>query len=79
MSDQREPTLNEYQKSYIELVARKVAKEIKDEILPEIKDNNKRIAKIERRVFNGFGLKINILFVLYSIFIGLLIKLAFFN
>ena len=78
MDYKNEPTLSEYQKSYIELIAKKTAEQIKSELVPEIRENRKRITKIERKVFNGFGTKINILFVLYSIFIALLIKIAFF-
>lgn len=74
-----EPKLTEYQKAYIELVARRTADEIKNEIVPEIKENTKRIVKIEKKVFNGFGTKINILFAVYGLFLALLIKLVFFG
>ena len=74
-----EPAIHEYQKTYIEFIAQKTAAEIRKELIEEIKENRRRITKIERRVFNGFGIKINILFILYGIFIALLIKLAFFG
>ena len=72
------PEMKEYQRSYIELIARKVGDEIYQRLEEKHYDHEKRLLKIEKKVFNGFSTKINILFAIYSIFIGLLVKLAFF-
>ena len=77
------PVMEEYQKAYIELIAKRVADEVvlklESRLVGELEKINKRVHKLELKVFNGFGLKINLLFVLYTVFLGLLIKLAFFN
>ncbi|MHA1225253.1 MAG: hypothetical protein ACTSR2_01315 [Candidatus Hodarchaeales archaeon] len=73
-----EPIMNEYQKAYIELIAKRVADEVKERLVEKIEYNSKRIRKIEQKVFNGFGAKITILFGLYTVIIALLVKLAFF-
>ena len=72
-----DPEMKEYQKSYIELIARKVGDEIYQKLEEKHYDHEKRLSKIEKKVFNGFSVKINVLFGLYSVIIALLIKLAF--
>lgn len=76
--NEKDPQMKKYQKNYIELIARKVGDEISNKLEKKLCEHDKRISKMEKKVFNGFSTKINILFGLYTIFIGLLIKLAFF-
>lgn len=71
-----QPAMQDYQKEYIEMIAEKTARKI-TENLP-CKNYEKRIRTIENKIFNGFGFRINLLFGLYAIFLGVLIKLAFF-
>lgn len=74
---ENDPEMKEYQKSYIELIARKVGDEVCQKIEKRLYDHEKRLLKIEKKVFNGFSVKINVLYGLYSVIIALLIKLAF--
>ena len=60
------------EKAYIHEVVREVIRELPCEAREE------RIQKVERKIFNGFGTKINILFVLYTVFLGLAVKQVFF-
>ncbi len=78
--------MTKYQESYIELVAKKTGDAIEGRISvkiekldQDIKELSGRIIKVERKIFNGFGMKINLLFVFYAVFIGILVKLAFFH
>ena len=50
-----------------------------ERIIELVKENDKRIRKIEKKVFNGFSTKISILFGLYGVIIALLVKMAFFR
>lgn len=52
-------------------------KEIVREVITEL-NHEKRIQEIERRVFNGFGLKINILYAICMAILAGIVKLAFF-
>jgi len=54
-----------------------VGDEVCQKIEKRLYDHEKRLLKIEKKVFNGFSVKINVLFGLYSVIIALLIKLAF--
>ncbi len=81
-----QPIMTKYQESYIELVAKKTGDAIEGRISvkiekldQDIKELSGRIIKVERKIFNGFGMKINLLFVFYAVFIGILVKLAFFH
>ena len=57
-------------------------KEIVEEAISNVSrvcgERDTRIRNIENKVFNGYGSNIKILYGLYTIVIGLLIKLAFF-
>jgi len=61
--------MKEDEKMYIKAIVNQVLKDL---------EYDKRMRKLETKVFNGFNTKINALFCLYSIFLGVLIKLAFF-
>ena len=52
-------------------------KEIVREVIVEL-DHENRLRKIERRVLNGFGLKINILYMICMAILAGIVKLAFF-
>lgn len=41
-------------------------------------ERDARLREVEKKVFNGFGSSIKILFVLHAVMIGLLIKTVFF-
>jgi len=91
-----QPTLTKYQESYIELIAKKIAKEVAREIeerlTGQISENknkaqklDERLQQVERKVFNGFGLRLDkiqwqvgILFGFYVIILGILVKKMFF-
>jgi len=76
---ENDPEMKEYQKNYIELVARKIGKEVSVILEKRLNNQDKRISKMEKKVFNGFGTKINVLFGFYGVMIVLLIKMAFFK
>jgi len=76
---ENDPEMKEYQKNYIELIARKVGKEVSVILEKRLNNHEKRISKMEKKVFNGFGTKINVLFGFYGVMIVLLIKMAFFK
>jgi len=76
---ENDPEMKEYQKNYIELVARKIGEEVSVILEDRLNNHEKRISKMEKKVFNGFGTKINVLFGFYGVMIVLLIKMAFFK
>lgn len=67
-----EKTITEKERAYIREIVREVIAELPCE------KHAKRLGKIEIKVFNGFTLKINILYGLYVVIIGLLVRIAFF-
>ncbi len=85
-----QPKMDEYQEAYIELIARKTAKAVSDDLEQRLirhletankerDDIDKRLQKVERKMFNGINLKINLLYGFYVAMLGILIKLAFFG
>lgn len=90
-------TMDDYQKAYIELIAQKTADHIAEKLEAKIAEQleksgekqNKidmRLQQVERKVFNGFGLRldklkwqIGLLYGIYTIMLATLIKLAFFH
>ena len=79
MKKDNQPELSEYQRIYIRMIAKEVGDEVEAKIKPDIDDMQRRIIRVERKIFNGFGTKINLLFAFYGLFIALLVKLAFFH
>jgi len=60
------PQIEEYQKSYIELIARKVVDEFDKRLSAKIADNEKRLRTVEKKVFNGMTFKLNLLLAFYG-------------
>jgi len=61
--------MKEEEKSYIKEIVREVIKDLNLE---------ERMQKVERKVFNGFSIRINILYALCTAILAGVIKLAFF-
>jgi len=61
--------MKEEERAYIKEIVREVMAEFKHE---------SRLKKVEQKVFNGFGLKINVLYAICMAILAGVIKLAFF-
>lgn len=55
-------------------------KEVIEETIENLpcKNRDNRIRKVEQKVFNGYGTSIKILYGVYALIVGLLVKTAFF-
>ena len=57
-------------------------KEIVEEAVADISgvcmERDQRMRAVEHKVFNGYGSSIKVLYGLYAVIIGLMVKLAFF-
>ena len=63
--------MKEEEKAYI----KEIVREVMDSFVQEY---DSRLRKVEQKVFNGFGLKINILYAICLAILTGVIKLAFF-
>ena len=70
-----QPSVSEYQKSYIELIARRVGDEIEGRVKSEMVKSDERLRKVEQKVYNGINFKINMLMAFYGLSVAGLITL----
>lgn len=69
--------IQEYQRSYIELIATKVADKIDRRLSSTISETDKRLQRVEQRLYNGINFKVNLLMTFYGITVAGLIAILF--